>query len=327
MQQNQNIIIPNWKLNNKIQSKIHAFSTTRRHPIDNFCNTTNFDQALEKNQLILHNFIQSIDYNIHHATMHKDTVNSSTCNNINQLKHLDANYNKFQMIDGQNNTLAQISTNWIKQVHGNHILEITQDTNSKPHNIYNRENNLADAIFTLLPNTACIILTADCLPILLCDKNANFVMAIHAGWRGVLSDIIELSIEKITKYLPINDVIAWIGPSISGKKFEVGREVQQLFYKKYHKDINLNNIFSITNDLTRCNSSLNNPYRPNSTHSLNNHKYLCDLVMLASCIMRMHGINNIYHANMCTHEDEQNFFSHRRGRDTARMASVIWRME
>ncbi len=184
---------------------------------------------------------------------------------------------------------------WLQQVHSTVVVdEQLALTNPK-----------ADACFTMQANQVCTVMTADCLPVLFCNKAGTQVAAAHAGWRGLLDGILENTLATFTD--DAADILIWLGPAIGPDTFEVGQEVQEAF----------------------CSEQLE--ARPafkkqqlNSGQSQN--KWLADLYTLAKLRLMRAGIhgNNIYGGDLCTYTDEQRFFSYRRDGVTGRMASCIW---
>ncbi|RLA08259.1 MAG: peptidoglycan editing factor PgeF [Gammaproteobacteria bacterium] len=152
----------------------------------------------------------------------------------------------------------------------------------------------SDAVYSFDKNCVCAVLTADCLPILLCNKKGDFIAAVHAGWQGLENEIIK----KITDYYPKTaDLLCWIGPSISKKSFEVGEEIYQKFSNK-------------------------NPAYKEAFEKHKNKLFL-DNVTLAKIQLKSTGINKIYGGNYNTYTDK-NFYSYRRNNKCGRMASLIW---
>ncbi|PPD51325.1 MAG: hypothetical protein CTY12_08330, partial [Methylotenera sp.] len=99
---------------------------------------------------------------------------------------------------------------WVNQVHGIEVIDAAQSACLQN----------ADASFTTKPNVVCVTMTADCLPVLLCDKAGTVVAAVHAGWRGLCDGVIEAAVNK----LPVehSEILAWLGPAIGPNAFEVG---------------------------------------------------------------------------------------------------------
>lgn len=175
---------------------------------------------------------------------------------------------------------------WLKQTHSNIAIE------AHPENQYKE----ADASFTDKVNQICVVLTADCLPILLCNKEGTSVAAIHAGWRGLMKGVIESTL----KSLPSSEWLAWLGPAIGPQHFEVGNEVREQFIDSH----------------------------PEDTHAFvpsKNQRWLANIYTLAKTRLNKLGILKIYGGNYCTYSDSDAFYSYRRdGEKTGRLASLIW---
>jgi YfiH family protein len=178
---------------------------------------------------------------------------------------------------------------WLQQVHGDRSLRITEE-------IFASEQQ-ADAAFTTQPNIVLAILTADCLPILLCADDGSEVAAIHAGWRGLSASIIESTVARLRT--PRARLMAWIGPAIGPASYEVGDEVRETFVSNSSE---AERAFSAT--------------RPGHWH--------CDLFALARLRLRRAGVENIFGGNFDTFTDAR-FYSYRRdGARSGRFASLIW---
>lgn len=184
---------------------------------------------------------------------------------------------------------------WLNQVHGIHAVDAA-NTACVPD---------ADASFTTHHNNVCVVMTADCLPILLCDKAGTAVASIHAGWRSLCDGVIEESVRK----MPVDaaQLMAWLGPAIGPQAFEVGSEVRAQFLAK--------------------DAQAEVAFRP-LTDNKNGEKWLADIYKLASQRLNHLGVSQIYgggqQESYCTFSDEQRFFSYRRDNQTGRMATLIW---
>lgn len=185
--------------------------------------------------------------------------------------------------------IAQLpeSPRWLNQIHGTHVI----DSNDWQLNID------ADAIVSQQTDHICTIMTADCLPLLLCNKQGDIVAAIHAGWRGLAAGIIEKTIVEF-RCAP-QDILVWLGPAIGPNQFEVGPDVYQTFIQHSAKAIRA---FQQTD----------------ATH------YLADIYLLARQRLTALGVSAIFGGDLCTASDQQHFFSYRRDDVTGRMASMIW---
>ena len=176
---------------------------------------------------------------------------------------------------------------WLKQVHGSQVANA--DTLLAPQE--------ADASFARKANIPCAILSADCLPLLLCDENGSVVAAAHCGWRGLAAGVIEQTVSAMRTAPGI--LLAYLGPAISRKAYEVGEDVRQAFIRS---DAGAQQAFSAR--------------APG--------KWLGDLYLLARQRLTMLGVKKIYGGNFCTYTEAARFFSHRRDGNTGRMASLIW---
>jgi len=107
---------------------------------------------------------------------------------------------------------------WLNQVHGKHVADITKEITS-----------VADAAFSDKKNKVCTVLTADCLPVLICNKKGNKVAAAHAGWRGLADGVIEATVNALNEKNA--ELLVWLGPAIGANVFEVGVEVRDVFVK------------------------------------------------------------------------------------------------
>lgn len=176
---------------------------------------------------------------------------------------------------------------WLEQTHTTDAVLLPADVN-----IPN-----ADASYTLTKNVVCAVMTADCLPLLISDKEGSCVAAIHAGWRGLCNGIIETTISK----LPVapDSLLVWLGPAIGSNVYEVGKEVYDAFTQKYEEA------------------------RQAFTATTVGH-WLFDIYWLARFRLNQIGVKHIYGGDHCTFSEEENFFSYRRDGVTGRMASMIW---
>lgn len=175
---------------------------------------------------------------------------------------------------------------WLKQVHGIRCIDAAAVGDTE-----------ADASLTRAPETVCAVLTADCLPVLLCDRGGTVVSAAHAGWRGLAAGVIESTVAAMG--VPGDQVLAWLGPAIGPDHFEVGGEVRELF---------------MAHD-----ADAEEAFRPRS-----NGKWLCDLYALARQRLARLGVRRPAGAEFCTVRDQARFYSYRRDGATGRFASLIW---
>jgi len=176
---------------------------------------------------------------------------------------------------------------WLQQAHTNIALPAQPD---------NRDQT-ADATFTDQAQHICLIFTADCLPILLCNQAGTHVAAIHAGWRGLANGIIGNTLDALGLKGP--DLLAWLGPGISQPCYEVGEEVYELFIKA---------------DANNASAFVPSP----------NQRWLADLYALARLQLKKRDVQAIYGGHYCTFSDAKHFFSYRREGKKGRMATLIW---
>ena len=176
---------------------------------------------------------------------------------------------------------------WLTQVHGIRCV----DAACIPPDVE------ADASFTRQRGVVCVALTADCLPVLLCDDRGTVVGVAHAGWRGLAAGVIEATVAAMAE--PGERLMAWLGPAIGPRSFEVGGEVRDIFVSR---DAQASDAFV----------------------AAASSKWLCDLTLLARQRLQGLGIHRVTGADFCTVRQADRFFSYRRDGVTGRMASLIW---
>lgn len=174
---------------------------------------------------------------------------------------------------------------WLEQIHSNTVVEASTDLILPK----------ADASFTAQKNVVCVVMTADCLPVLLCSKDGEKIAAVHAGWRGLESGIISKTVEA----LQTTDLTVWFGAAIGAECFEVGDDVLNAFLQKSAN-------YSVA-------------FKENGT------QWLCDIYQLARIELTHLGITDIFGGEFCTVSDSARFYSYRRDKQTGRMATLIWR--
>jgi polyphenol oxidase len=183
---------------------------------------------------------------------------------------------------------------WLEQVHGTEVFDADRwQFDQVP---------VADAAVTTVPGRVLSVMTADCLPILLCDEGARVIGVAHAGWRGLCAGVIEQTVDAMLKKIPCQDastLTAYLGPAIGPTAFEVGSEVRAAFMDLYPEDA------LAFEPLPRAG------------------KYLANLYKLATQRLQRLGIKEISGGGECTYLDEK-FYSYRRNQQTGRMASFIW---
>ncbi|MEK6664617.1 MAG: peptidoglycan editing factor PgeF [Pseudomonadota bacterium] len=174
---------------------------------------------------------------------------------------------------------------WLKQVHG----DLVAEAGSGPIE--------ADASIARVAKQVCAVLTADCLPVLLCAADGSVVGAAHAGWRGLCAGVLERTVAAMG--VPGQQVLAYLGPAIGPRAFEVGPEVREAFMAL---DDSAAAAFA----------------------SQANGKYLADLYLLARQRLAKVGVTQVYGGGDCTYTDAARFFSYRRDGATGRMAALVW---
>lgn len=176
---------------------------------------------------------------------------------------------------------------WLKQVHGN----VAVDAEKGPNFI------AADASFARNSGVVCAVMTADCLPVLFCDRAGTVVAAAHAGWRGLQAGVLEQTITSMA--VPPSEILAWLGPAIGPACFEVGDEVRAAFL-----DVSAQSETAFV------------------AHQSG--KWLADIYELARQCLNRCGVMAVNGGRFCTVSEESRYFSYRRDGITGRMASLIW---
>jgi len=176
---------------------------------------------------------------------------------------------------------------WLEQVHGCAVAEAGSDP----------EGCAADATVVRGPGAVAAVLTADCLPVLLCDRGGRVAAAAHAGWRGLVGGVIEAALARLG--VPPAQVLAWLGPAIGPAAFEVGPEVREQFLQTT--------------------AGAEAAFRPSPAG-----RWLADLYTLARLRLTAQGVRSVSGGHWCTYHDAARFYSYRRDGVTGRMASLIW---
>jgi YfiH family protein len=177
---------------------------------------------------------------------------------------------------------------WLRQVHGR---DAAMGGGVDP------AGCVADASVATGPGIVCAVLTADCLPLLLCDRAGTRVAAVHAGWRGLASGVVEAAVARM-QAAP-EDLLVWLGPAIGPDVFEVGDEVRDAFLSY--------------------DPGGGAAFRPSPAG-----RWLADIYLVARRRLGLLGVGNVWGGGYCTVTDPDRFFSYRRDGATGRMASLIW---
>jgi YfiH family protein len=194
---------------------------------------------------------------------------------------------------------------WLEQIHGAVIVR-AEDVLAQAH--ANGTPTRADASVTDRPGTVCVVMVADCMPVLFCDDAGRAVGAAHAGWRGLAAGIVEQTAQRVAELagVEVGALHAYLGPSIGPDAFEVGADVRDAF---------MNGVGAAQRDAT-ANAFVEHPRNPG--------KYLADLPALARLRLQRLGVTRIVGGDLCTVTQRERFYSYRRDRETGRMAALIW---
>jgi hypothetical protein len=176
---------------------------------------------------------------------------------------------------------------WLSQVHGTAVVEAV------PH----AAPPTADASFARSPGHACAVLTADCLPVLFCDRDGTRVAAAHAGWRGLAGGVLDSALHAMG--VAPDRVLAWLGPAIEQDAFEVGAEVREQFLAR-----------SADNERA---------FKANERG-----RWQADLYDLARRELARLGVTQVFGGGFRCFADRGRFFSYRRDGTTGRMATLVW---
>lgn len=181
---------------------------------------------------------------------------------------------------------------WLEQVHGTDVM------------VADGSVTAADGSFTVSKDFVLAILTADCLPVLFCNREGTKVGAAHAGWRGLSAGILENTFHAMG--CDPQKILVWLGPAISAENFEVGGEVLECFIQSVHmsRHQKIKQCFSMVKD------------KPGY--------YLADLYQLAIERLNALGIEQIFGGEFCSWKQADQFYSYRRNGTTGRMASLIY---
>ncbi|HSH29442.1 MAG TPA: peptidoglycan editing factor PgeF, partial [Thiohalobacter sp.] len=174
---------------------------------------------------------------------------------------------------------------WLEQIHGTGILDLDAEPPGP-----------ADGALATRPGRVCVVMTADCLPLLLCSRAGDRVAAVHAGWRGLAAGVIEAALDRLAGRGEA--LLAWLGPAIGPTAFAVGEEVRAAF--------------------------LRHDPRAAQAFQRRDGELYADLYTLARQRLAAHGVTAVYGGGRCTWSEPEQFYSYRRDGTTGRMASLIW---
>lgn len=179
---------------------------------------------------------------------------------------------------------------WLNQVHGTAVVDAGLDHTVPP---------AADAALCLTSRRACAILTADCVPVLICDRAGSMVGAAHCGWRGLAHGVLGALVERLPTRS--ENLMAWLGPAIGAERYEIGADVRDALLAEIPPAV-----------VTRA-------LRPSG----NAGRWLADLYELARSELAGLGVTDVYGGEFCTFRDAR-FYSYRRDGVTGRMAALVW---
>jgi YfiH family protein len=181
---------------------------------------------------------------------------------------------------------------WLEQVHG---IDVVPNAGSRA---TGATPPRADAAVAFEPGRVCVVMTADCLPVVLADRAGTRIGVAHAGWRGLVGGVLEATIAALRT--PPAELVAWLGPAIGPDSFEVGPEVRDAF---------------IARDASNAGGFTRNAAG----------RYQADLYALARQALRRAGVLAVTGGGRCTQQESGQFFSFRRdGGRTGRMATLAW---
>ncbi|MET0983766.1 MAG: peptidoglycan editing factor PgeF [Steroidobacteraceae bacterium] len=176
---------------------------------------------------------------------------------------------------------------WLDQVHGTNVVVAERTTGVVQ----------ADAAVSFESGRVCVVMTADCLPVLFCSRDGTRIGAAHTGWRGLVGGVLEKTVAALGGS---RDLMAWLGPAIETDAFEVGPEVRDQFLAR-------------------------DPHAAVAFAANERGRFQADLYELARGALQRLGIDATYGGGWRCYNDRARFFSHRRGAPTGRMATLIWR--
>lgn len=176
---------------------------------------------------------------------------------------------------------------WLRQVHGVRVVDAAQSSGEPE----------ADASIARAPGVVCVVKAADCLPVLLADETGCTVGAAHAGWRGLAAGVLEATVDQMR--VPPESLMAWLGPAIGPRVYEVGEEVRDAFLAR---DAGAAAAFA--------------PNRPGH--------WRLDLYAAARRRLAARGVTRVHGGDFCTYSEPARFPSWRRDRSRERIAAFIW---
>ncbi len=178
---------------------------------------------------------------------------------------------------------------WLEQVHSNKVICVDD--------LAAGQSVQADASISSKQGVVCVVMTADCLPVFICNNAGTEIAVAHAGWRGLHAGIITNTVKAMNS--SVDELLVSLGPAIGAKVFEVGEDVFNTFVEK-------------------------NSANKSAFVATKKGHYLCDIYQLARIELQSIGVEKIAGGDHCTYREEHRFYSYRRQQKTGRMASLIW---
>lgn len=237
-------------------------------------------------------------------------VNVHAAVTLRQGGHSEGDYTAFNLADHVGDAPGAVAANreqmqqelnlpnspqWLEQIHSDKAVVARADGKVLT----------ADASFTREAGVVCAVLTADCLPLLICNRAGSEVAAIHAGWRGLTGGVIRETIAAMQS--EPQDLLVWLGPAIGPEAFECGVDVLEAAFESCISE-------SHAESIAQC-------FVPHAKKPLH---FLADIYALGRAELAELGVAGVFGGDRCTVSEESAFFSYRRDGNTGRMASLIW---
>jgi YfiH family protein len=219
---------------------------------------------------------------------------------------------------------------WLEQVHGTEVLVLDGPQPSNAPTLLSLNSHdaqqtppgaasfpvrpRADAAVTASAGVVCVIQVADCMPVLFAARDGSVVGAAHAGWRGLAGGVLEATVGAMRA--PAGQLVAWLGPAIGPKHFEVGDDVVEAFLSKAAPEHRAQTRAAFVSRAASPGHSADAPRAPG--------KWLCDLYALARLRLAAIGVTQLTGGGLCTVAGADRFYSYRRDGQTGRMAALIW---
>lgn len=250
------------------------------------------------------------------------------CYSLRHEGHSNGAYSNFNLGDHVGDSAIHVSKNrqrleeiigqqgisWLQQVHGTRVVDASLANGRQ-----------ADASYTQEPNRVCNVMTADCLPVFFCDTEGRQVAVAHAGWRGLHAGVLQQTVAQFHRSSRANcqtnpsRIIAYLGPAISQKAFEVGDDVREAFLSLPHDQLKRGRQYFKAGRTLDSRSRIHSPEVIKGTQ-----KWMADLYGIAKDMLNNMGVSDIYGGERCTFTEVDDFFSYRRDGRTGRMVNLIW---